>query len=281
MKIFSILKPGSVLNPHPQEDFFVISKKYPIFVVADGVSLKSDSNDYPKASGAGEAAKILCDTLMAEAKKRYENFSTKDLAEIFEIGNTAVKKYNNKCGRTGPESGHPTINYFDFDLFSATTAFLLLREGKAFWFSLCDSGVAVFDKNGKQLLFPPDGWEICRKNLPENWNKLNKKDRIIIRHKNYRNAVNIAGEPIGYGVANGEENAKLYLKTGEFDLNGGDVALVYTDGFENYFELPEFVKLFSTWPKDLKKQLEDLIDKKSAEDHSKYGREKTLIAIAN
>lgn len=281
MKIFSTLKPESVLNPHPQEDFFVISKKYPIFVVADGVSLKSDSNDYPKTSGAGEAAKIFCETVVAAAEKRYRNFEENDLKEIFEIGNKAVLGYNVSQGMTGPESGHPTINYWDKDLFSATASFLLIKENKAYWFSLCDSGVALFDKSGRRLFSSPDGWEICKKYLPQNWNKLNEKESVITRHKDYRNAVDLTGKLTGYGAVNGESAATLYLNAGVLDVNLGDFAIVYTDGFENYFKLPEFIDLFKLWPTDLQKQVEDLITKKSKEDHSKYGLEKTLIAVSN
>ena len=126
MKVFSILKSASVLNPHVQEDYFVVSKKQPIFVVADGVSLDVTLGEkYPANSGAGEAAKIFCEAVINEAEKRYEEFDEKDLLEIFEIGNRLILEYNILHNRT-----QKSINYFDVDLFSATTSFLLIKNNR-------------------------------------------------------------------------------------------------------------------------------------------------------
>ena len=273
MKIFSLLKSDVSLNPHPKEDYFVISKKHPIFVVADGVSLDFDNeNDYPKHSGAGKAAKIFCEVVMSEAEKKCENFKEKNLEEIFELGNKAVLEYNISQGRT-----EDTINYFDFDLFSATTSFVLIKNNKAYWWSLCDSGAAVFDKNGKKMFNSPGGWI----NFPKDWSeKRGEKEKIIERHRDYRNAIGKTGKLIGYGVADGEESAKYYLNKGVLDISAGDIAFVYTDGFENYFGLEEFVNLFKLWPKNVKNQLEKIIFEKSKTDPGKYGREKTIIAIS-
>ena len=123
MKVFSTLKSGIFSAPRPQEDYFVVSKKYPIFVVADGVSLNfNNDSDYPGHSGAGKAAKIFCEVVTSEAEKRYETFKEENLKDIFELGNKAVLEYNISNGRT-----KNTINYYDFDLFSATTSFLLIK----------------------------------------------------------------------------------------------------------------------------------------------------------
>jgi serine/threonine protein phosphatase PrpC len=286
VKIFSILQPALV-KTHPQEDYFVMSKKYPIFVVADGVSLNFDNKkDYPKHSGAGEAAKIFCETVLAEAEKKFENFEEKDLKEIFEVGSKAVLEYNDSRGRT-----KDTINYFDIDLFSATTSFLLIKNlprgkagNKAFWWSLCDAGVILCDKEGKQKFISPNGWI----NFPKDWNeKRSDKEKIIIRHRDYRNAVGVNGKLTGYGVVDGEKSAKLYLNTGAMEINAGDLIFVYTDGFENYFELPGFIDIFKSWPaslrdepEDLQSRLEALILEKSKTEPKKYGAEKTLLAIS-
>jgi len=272
MKTFSFIKKSAFGNSHPQEDFFVISKKYPIFVVADGVSLNFDKeSDYPKKSGAAEAAKIFCEIVMFEAEKRFDNFTKKDLTEIFDIGNNAVLKYNISCGRT-----KDAINYYDVDLFSATTAFLLVKGGRAYWWSLCDSGVVLFNDKHKKMFSSPAGWDTFPKNWVEN---RGDKEKIIVRHRDYRNAVNAKGKRVGYGVVDGEESAKLYLNLGVLDVKNGYVALVHTDGFENYFSLKEFKDLFIRWPKDIVVRLEDVVLKKSEINPSKYGREKTLVAI--
>lgn len=271
MKIFSIIKPSSFANHHPQEDYFFVSKKHPIFIVADGVSLNiDDDSDYPKHSGAGEVAKILCEAVIMEAEKRYGSFKEEDIKDIFEIGNKAVLEYNISKGRT-----KDSINYYDVDLFSATASFVLIKDARVFWFSLCDSGVAVF-RNGEKILQSSDGWI----NFPKDWDESkNKKGKVIIRHRDYRNAVT-AGKLTGYGVVDGEESAPAYLNSGVLDVEKNDLVLVYTDGFENYIGLDDFNKIFISWPDDLEKKLEDVLGKRGAEDSSKYGREKTLIAIS-
>jgi len=272
MKVFSILKQAIIPNSRPQEDYFIISKKYPIFVVADGVSLNFDNDsDYPGHSGAGEAAKIFCEVVAAEAEKRYETFKEENLKEIFELGNKAVLEYNISNNRT-----KNTINYYDFDLFSATTSFLLIKNNKAYWWSLCDAGLLAF-RNGSKIFQSPDGWT----NSPEKWQEIkDEKKRFITMHRDYRNTVNEKGELIGYGVVDGEEMAKLYLNIGTLDINAGDFILLYTDGFENYLNLKEFIELFVKWPENLENQLENIISEKSKENPDKYGREKTIIAVS-
>lgn len=271
MRILSISKPAVFRDFHSQEDHFLISKRYPIFVVADGVTLNFDNGkDYSSASGAKEAAKIFCEAVVAQAEKMYENFKEWDISAIFEAGNTAVLKYNISQGRT-----KDTINYWDVDFFSATTSFLLIKDNKAYWWSLCDSGMIVF-RNLEKIFQSPGGWI----NFPNDWSeKENKKAKVILRHRDYRNAVN-EGKLIGYGAVTGEESAKLYLNTGVLDINLRDIIFLFTDGLENYFQSEKFIDIFKSWPEGIEEQLSDIIAEKSKAEPSKYGSEKTLIAIS-
>lgn len=268
MKVFSTLKQSSFHLNRPQEDFFAISKKYPIYVVADGVTLNfDDENYYPKESGAGDVADIFCKSVILEAEKRFEDFSEKDLSEVFDVGNKAVAEYNKSCKIT-----KENINYWNIDLFSATTSFLLMKDGKAFWWSLCDSGVAVFNKTGKKVFCSANNWDAITKLAS---GIITEKEKVISLHRDFRN--NPSG--VGYGVTTGEETAKLYLSTGTLEVGEGDVIFVYTDGYENHVVLNDFVKIFTTWPKDVKKEF-DLFDEKMAkETPSKFARERTLIAV--
>ena len=271
MKLFSIYDKSSFLNDRPQEDYFVISKKYPIFVVADGVSL--DFYDkYPNQSGAGEVAKIFCDIIVSEAEKLYDNFKEKNLEKIFEIGNEAISRYNIANGRT-----KKTINYYDIDLFSTTTSFALVKDSKLYWWSLCDSGVKLFNAKGKNTFSSPNGWI----SFPKNWDeKVGGKEKIISRHRDYRNIIDKNGKLVGYGVANGEKNAQLYLNRGVVDISNNNLLFLYTDGFENYFGQKEFINIFKLWSDDIENRLNLIISEKSKEDYKKYGREKTLIAVS-
>jgi len=271
MKIFSFFKLDCSPTIHPKEDYSLVSKKYPIFVVADGVSLNQDKGEkYPEYSGAAEVAKIFCETVLEEAEKRFDNFIEKDLKEIFEIGNDSIREYNISQGRT-----KDTINYWDFDLFSATTSFALIKNSKIYWWSLCDSGVAIYNA-GRKVFQSPNGWI----NFPKDWIE-NRYDRekVIFRHKDYRNAVN-NGKLIGYGAVDGEEAVTSYLNYGVKDINKGETILIFTDGFENYFGLENFIDIFKLWPEDVENKLENIVLEKSKENPDKYGREKTLIAIS-
>lgn len=272
MKIFSTTKPALYIKGRPQEDFLLFSKSYPIFAVADGVTLGvANEAEYPKKSGAFSVAKILCEKVIFEAKRKYKTFEKKDLAEIFKSANRTVYDYNLLNGRTGS-----TINYYDFDFFSATGAFSLIKNSKVYWWSLCDSGVKLFNKNGKKIFSSPDGWI----NFPKNWNeKKGDVKKISLRHKKYRNAQSPSGKLLGYGAATGEASAEDYLNYGELKLCKGDMIFLHTDGFENYFGIEDFINLFLKWPKDIQGHLDALIAKKSKEDIRKYGAEKSLIAI--
>lgn len=272
MRIFSTIKPALYLKGRPQEDFLLFSKSYPIFSVADGVTLEVvNEAEYPRKSGAFTVAKIMCEKLIFEAKRRYKTFGKRDLVEIFESANQAVRDCNLLSGRT-----KSSINYYDFDFFSATGAFSLVKNNVLYWWSLCDSGIKLFNRNGKKIFSSPDGWI----NFPKNWSeKKGEVKKILARHKKYRNAVSESGNLLGYGVATGEASAADYLNYGELKLCKGDIIFLHTDGFENYFDNKEFIDLFLGWPKDIQGRLEALIAKKCKEDIKKYGAEKSLIAI--
>ncbi|MBI2052270.1 MAG: protein phosphatase 2C domain-containing protein [Candidatus Sungbacteria bacterium] len=265
------------LNKHtrPQEDFLTVSKKHPIFAVADGVTLEPGSDGvYPRVSGAGEAARIFCEVAVKEAERIYKNFGVPDLKKVFTKANAAVGKYNRAHGRFKDR-----LNYWDFDLFAATAAFLVVKDSTVYWAAICDSGAVRF-KPPAQLVFKSDDkWNVIRENLPPDWLKIPKKERQKIIRKTYRNGVGFNNQLIGYGVVTGEKAAERYLNFGKFSVEGGDVVMIFTDGFENYLKIKEFAELFLAWPKNLKSRLKKITRHKSTDDPNSFGRERTLIAI--
>lgn len=274
MRTFCTTKPSTLHPERTQEDYLFLSKKYPIFAVADGVTLRTKGDrKYPDPSGAAKVAEIFCKRVILEAEKKYDNFITKDLKEIFKIANKAIADYNESQGIT-----KKNINYYDVDFFSATAAFLLIKDKKAYWFSLCDSGIILLNKSGKRIFSSPSSQPTEGKFLPKDWSKKDDKERSIIMH-GYRNKLGKNKELLGYGVADGQEGALNYLNFGEIDLDGKELAIVYTDGFEHYLKLDEFNKIFLDWPKSLEDKLEILMDKKIKEDKIKYGLERSLVAI--
>lgn len=265
---------------HPQEDYLLVSKKFSIFVVADGVTLEcGEGGVYPHFSGAGEIARIFCQAVIQAAEERYHSFCEQDLKEIFSIGNKAAEAFNISQGRV-----KGAINYWDIDLFAATTAFALIKENKLYWWTLCDAGITVFDAQKYRIYSSPLAWprerrekyllsDVTLKNVapPER--------RKMIR-RIYRNGINEKGECIGYGVVTGEPAASKYLETGTVLLSPGDTVVAYTDGFEHYLSLPVFVEKFLAWTDGtISNEVESVATQAIKEDPERYGQERSLIAI--
>lgn len=263
---------------HPQEDYLLVSEKFPIFVVADGVTLEFvEDGTYPVPSGAGEAARIFCKRIIQEAEHDYERMSEDQMRTIFAQANKAVGEYNAAQGRT-----RETSNFWDHDLFAATAAYVVMKETQAYWASLCDSFVAHIDGQGKIRFMSPVCWPDVRRRrfLPPEWETSPEDERKKIIRKKYRNGVNKQGELIGYGVVTGEQTAQRYVHYGSFDITLGDIILIYTDGFERYAELPGFIDLFRKWPADLEQKVREFTDIMSRKDPANFGHERSLIAVS-
>lgn len=260
---------------HPQEDYLWLSEKHPIFVVADGVTLEPDKDGrYLSPSPAGAVARIFCERVIKETEKLYDNFTADSIRAVFAKANQAVGEYNFTNGRTKDK-----INFWDFDLLAATGAFAVIKDDTVFWVSICDSYVACFDKNGKQKFKSSGCWIKVRKNMSRDWKNIDEAKRRKIIRRVYRNGVDESGNLIGYGVITGEEVAWQYANKGSFKINEGDLFFLFTDGFEHYFELPEFIGIFKNWPTDLTVKVKEFTAQKEKENPEKFGRERTLVVV--
>lgn len=260
---------------HPQEDYLLTSEHYPIFALADGVTLEAGKDGkYPSPSGAGIVARIFCERAVRESEQLYREFNDASLEKVFRAANDAVGEYNKSEGRT-----RQTINYFDFDLFTATAALALLKDDTLYWATMCDSYVAYFDSSGTRVFKSPICWPDRRAKEHRVKNVKSHEEKRKIVHSVFRNGVDENGNLIGYGVVTGEEVALRYLNKGSFPIRKEGVLVLFTDGFEDYFDLPEFVELFLTWPDDLEVKVKRLTEEKSQSDIPRYGRERSLIAV--
>ena len=257
-------------STYPQEDYAVIDDQYPIFAVADGVTLDVAAGEsYPEDSGAAQVARIFCETAVVSGRTLYNELNKDYLRTIFRTANTAVGVYNDSKDRR-----KETLDYGHFDLFSTTAAFAAIQDDTLHWFSLCDSYVFVLNA-GSVRMASPDPW----KQMHEVWKKLKKLDQLerktIIR-RDYRNGI---GKYSGYGVATGEVESELYLEEGTFKLRRGDVVVLCTDGFEPYFRLPEFISLLTRWPRSIQKDVRTFSKQMGKDVPEKFGTERTLLAI--
>lgn len=261
-----------------QEDFLLVSKKYPIFVVADGVTLIQfiiDKKSYPKPSPAGVAARIFCEELLKAAEEKYETFKESDIKDIFDSGNKAVGRYNQECGRT-----KETADYWWNDFYAATAAFVVLKDNVAYWGSICDSYVAHFNKDSLVFRSPTCDSRIERDAPKFKGDANNEKEKTKYVWSVKRNGISAKGELIGYGVVTGEEIAKRYLNLGTFKVKKDDFIAVFTDGFEDYMKLSEFRAIFYKEFDDLDKRAKDFAQLKIAEDPDKFGHERSLIIVS-
>ena len=257
-------------STHPQEDYAVIDDQYPIFAVADGVTLDVAAGEsYPEDSGAAQVARIFCETSAASGRTLYNRLDKDYLRTIFRTANTAVGAYNDFKDRRKER-----LDYGYFDLFSTTAAFAAIQDDTLHWFSLCDSYVFVLNA-GSVRMASQDPW----KQMHEVWKKLKKLDQLerktVIR-RDYRNGI---GKYSGYGVATGEIESELYLEEGTFKLKHGDVVVLCTDGFEHYFRLPEFISLLTRWPRSIQKDVRTFSKQMGKDVPEKFGAERTLLAI--
>lgn len=73
---------------------------------------------------------------------------------------------------------------------------------------------------------------------------------------------------------NWRKTAIEFIKSGEVPLSKNDSIIVYSDGFSEFLHEEEFIKNILEFNSE---KFENYIDKKSREDSSRYGKEKTLV----
>ena len=264
-------------NRKPNEDFYLVSSKFPVFALADGVTQgRFGSGDYAYPLGARAAAQIFCYTNIEFLEKNI-NFSQKDnlkfnkilIEKSFDLANGRIKELNIN------EGIDKKMNYFDRDLFDTVGVLGFILGENLYYGFVGDCGLAVFDKE-KRLKFQTED-EVSpflekAKMIYKNWPELSSKRRLIIQHRDFRN--NPSGE--GYGSFSGEKGVKKYYQIGAKPLKKGDTIIFYSDGFVDYFECAEFIEILKSQDK---KSFNEFVYKKAQENSSIYGHDRTLISI--
>lgn len=261
----------------PNEDFYLISEKLPIFVLADGVTQShfrfgKYKGGYAFPAGAKTAAQIFCYIVLEffEGKLKSKNEKFENLIEkSFDLANKRIKELNIA------EGIDKKMDFLEYDWFDTVGIAGFIVKDKLFYGFVGDCGLAIYDKNNrlkfqtKDMVVP--AIKKARKNF-KNFGKFSLRQKALIMHRDFRNRL----DGKGYGSFTGEEEVKKYYKIGHKKLKPKDLTVFYSDGFLNYLKFTEFIEILR---KQDKKILDDFIFKKAKENYQEFGTDRTLISI--
>jgi len=278
MKYFSATYTDFVkFNKKPNEDFYLISKRFPIFAVADGVTQSrfrsgKYEGEYAFPAGAKMAAQIFCHSALEFLEK---NFNSKKknfeilIKQAFDSANQKIRELNIQ------EGIDRRLNYLEYDLFDTVGIVGFISGENLYYGYVGDCGLIIFDKNNKLKSQTEDvvlsALQRVRK-IYRDWNKFSKEKQTLIMHRDLRNNP----DKKGYGSFSGEDGVKKYYKINKKVLEPGDLAIFYSDGFIDYFKFKKFIEILR---KQDKKSLNNFSLAKAKENNRKYGTDRTLISF--
>jgi len=257
-------------NRKPNEDFFLISKKKPIFILADGVTQsRFEDGRYAYPAGARAAAQIFCQSCLEYLEENFKP-AKKIIETAFDFANERIWELNKQEGMK------EKLDYLIYDYFDTVGVAGFFFKRELFYGYVGDCGLAIFDKNNRLKFQTKDRVEPAVKRarvIHKNWDEMEQKQRTEIFHRDFRNNPSVQG----YGSFTGEKGVKRYYQIDSLILNSGDLILFYSDGFVEYLKLSEFIKILR---KEDKKALDDFTFKKAKENYERFGTDRTLIAIS-
>lgn len=286
MRVFSATYTDIVkFNRKPNEDFFLvslISKEYPIFTIADGVTQsRFDSGAYSFPAGARAAAEIFCYTVVDSlegsiplAKKvedgRIDEAIKMYIGKSFDGANKRIEMLNKNEGITD------NLDFCVYDYFDTVGIVGFIKNHVLYYGYVGDCGLSVFDKNNNLRFQTEDGVkpaiESAKNIYKKKWQDFSKREKNIIMRKYFRN--NLMG--IGYGSFTGEEGVSRYYKIDSLIPNQDDLVVLHSDGFTPYLGSKKIIEILR---KGDKKVLDEFSLKKAKENPEKFGCDRTLIAI--
>lgn len=170
-------------------------------------------------------------------------------------------------------------DYLQNDYYGTVASAAFIKDHILYYSYICDCGIIVYDKNGKKTFQTEDELEKITRpflnTIPYPWT--DDRSRIITR-RDYRNNLMMIhdGKCVSYGALTGEKNAESFIREGTFPLHDDDTVIVYSDGFFNFLDIPEFISLILHFDS---LTFEKFVNQKALENYSLYGKEKTLITL--
>lgn len=277
MKLFSATYPDFIhFDKKPNEDFFLISKKYPIFLVADGVTQSHFKNGgYAYPNGARKSAEIFCykSLKLLEKTFSYKKQSEKDIKnnfkDAFNFANHNIMALNIKYGID------KKLNYVEYDWFDTVGIAGIIVKNRVYYGYVGDCGLIIFDKKNKKKFQTKDMVRPAVNMFKKMYSDcktfpINK--RTLIMHRDFRNRK----DGKGYGSFSGESEVEKYYKYGSKELNKGDLLVFYTDGFFEHLKDKKFVKIVRVMNK---KDLDNFVMKMASNKPETFGNDRTFVSM--
>ena len=255
----------------PNEDFYLISERLPIFVIADGITQSHfPSGEYAFPAGARTGAKIFCYTTLKFLEENFKDRNFKNLIDdAFNLTNQKIKEFNIA------EGIDKRLNYLEYDWFDCVGILGFIVKNNLYYGYVGDCGLAIFDAKNQLKFRTKDmvkpALEKARK-IYKDWENFSKEKRSLFMRKEFRNRI----DGKGYGAFTGEEGVKKYYRINKKILKPKDLFVFYSDGFLNYLKFPKFIEILR---KRDKKSLDKFTIQKAKENYENYGTDRTLIAI--
>jgi len=261
----------------PNEDAVLVSKKFPILAVADGVTQSHYKNGrYALPYGAKKAAQIFCKSSVKYLEKNLGNkkLSPSQIKNIvkdsFDSGNAKIKALNEKH-----EINEKTMDYVQHDWFDTVGVTAVVVSGVLHYGVVGDCGLAIFNQSDKKIFQTRDGVHPAvlrfEKKYPD-FASFSKEKRAFLIHKEFRNNPN--GQ--GYGSFTGELSVEKYYVLGSKKLTKGDMVVLYSDGLVPLLKNKETIKKIR---EGNKKEFKKYIMGLAKENPEKYGSDRTFARI--
>lgn len=143
------------------EDAWKVSKKFPIFAVADGVTVKEYKEIVNTPSDPKIVADLFCEKTIESLEKNFAKLSVQKIKRAYEFANKSIQIFN----KTKKEN------------FGTVGALVTIKDNKIFGSRVTDCGFALF-RNGKMIFKTPEFWSWKKRHGQKNYGVLNGKMKI-------------------------------------------------------------------------------------------------------
>ncbi|MFA6227007.1 MAG: hypothetical protein WC631_00765 [Candidatus Paceibacterota bacterium] len=223
------------------EDAYLLSNKFPIYSIADGITMtkdgKPDYEDKTAPTPPRIVANIFCDKSIKYLEKAYPNISSTDIISTFNFALDNIKKYYR-----GNSVKHE---------FGTTAAVVVKKRNTIIGGRFIDSGFALI--RNKEIVFKTPEFH--------SWRQINEPNKKY----NYMGLLDDLTE---------------FVQVYEMEYKKDDLLILFTDGYEKHFNNEAFINIFKKSNMgEMQSEFERIDDILSKQNQNDYGTERTAVVI--